>query len=157
MRTVLIELLALDYWKLTTLVLALFAAYLAFQQYRLGRERFKLDLFEKRFKVFSGARIFLTQIMREGNLKDLNPLWEYRAAIGEATFLFDEDITAYLEEIYEHAVSLHVAGHTMEPLPVGDERTRLAGEISENLLWLSKQLPELTNRFSLYMKFKTWT
>jgi hypothetical protein len=54
----------------------------------LRRERFKLDLFEKRFKVFSGARTFLSQIMREGQLKDLNPLWEYRAAIGEATLFF---------------------------------------------------------------------
>jgi hypothetical protein len=151
------EVLALDYWKLTTLVVGLFAAYLAYHQYRLSRERFKLDLFEKRFKVFSGARVFLTHIMREGKLKDLDPLWEYRAAIGEATFLFDEDITTYLEEIYKRAVDLHVAGHSMEPLPVGDERTRLATEMSESLQWLSQQLPELTKRFSPYMKFKTWT
>jgi len=146
----------LDYWKLTTVVLAAFAAYVALHQYLLGRERFKLDLFDKRFKVFSGTRIFLTHIMHDGNLKDLNHLWDYRAAIGEATFLFDEDITAYLEEIYQHGVKLHVDGHTMEPLPVGDERSRLASAISENLLWLSNQLPELTKRFSPYMKFKTW-
>lgn len=63
-----------DYWKLTTVVLAIFAAYIAYQQYRLGREKFKLDLFEKRFAVFSGTRRFHTHILTDSDLKDYNYL-----------------------------------------------------------------------------------
>jgi hypothetical protein len=44
-----------DYRKLTTVVLATVAAYVAYRQYQLGREKFKLDLFEKRFAVFAGT------------------------------------------------------------------------------------------------------
>jgi hypothetical protein len=48
MTTVLTEitgaLTGIDYWKLTTLVLATFAAYVAYEQYRLGRERFNARL-----------------------------------------------------------------------------------------------------------------
>jgi hypothetical protein len=40
----------------------------------------------------------------------------------------------------------------MEPLAVGDERTRFKTEMSESLQWLSKQLPELTKRFSPYIQ-----
>jgi hypothetical protein len=147
----------LDYWKLTTFVIAAFAAYIAYQQYRLGREKFKLDLFEKRFSVFAGARRFLTHILKDGDLKTLDPVWEYRAAIGEASFLFEEDIVEYLEEIYRRALKLHSDRETMQPLPAGDDRKRLAHDISESLGWLTGQLPELKNRFAPYMKFKTWT
>jgi hypothetical protein len=104
MTTVLTEitgaLTGIDYWKLTTLVLATFAAYVAYEQYRLGRERFKLELFEKRFGVFAAIRLLLSHIIRDGQLNDLKYVWEYRAAIGEAKFLFNEDITDYLEDIY---------------------------------------------------------
>ncbi len=145
-----------DYWKLTTVVFAFFAAYIAYQQYRLGREKFKLDLFEKRFAVFAGTRRFLTHILRDGDLQDYNYLWEYRAAIGEAEFLFETDITEYLEDIYKHALKLKADRDTLSSLPVGTERTQLNHEISENLRWLTDQLPELKKRFSPYMKFKTW-
>ena len=145
-----------DYWKLTTVVLAVFAAYIAYQQYQLGRERFKLDLFEKRFAVFAGTRRFLTHILEDGNLKDYKYLWEYRAAIGEAEFLFEADITAYLEDIYRHALKLKTDHDTLSPLPVGTERTQLNHEIHGNLGWLLDQLPELKKRFSPYMKFKSW-
>ena len=145
-----------DYWKLTTIVLATVAAYLAYQQYRLGREKFKLDLFEKRFAVFAGTRRLLTHTLRDGDLKDYNYLWEYRAAIGEAAFLFETDITEYLEDIYRHSLKLKTDRETLSPLPVGEERTHLSHEIHENLGWLTDQLPELKKWFSPYMKFKNW-
>ncbi|MGE0471732.1 MAG: hypothetical protein AB7L09_26365 [Nitrospira sp.] len=145
-----------DYWKLTTVVLAISAAYIAYQQYRLGREKFKLDLFEKRFAVFSGTRKFLTHILTDGNLKDYNYLWEYRAAIGEAEFLFETDVTEYLEDIYKQALKLKTHSEEMSSLPAGPDRTQLNHELHEALSWLLDQLPQLKIRFSPYMKFKTW-
>ncbi len=129
---------------------------MAYQQFRLSREKFKLDLFEKRFAVFAEARTFLTHILHNPSLRTLEPLWEYRAAIGEASFLFDDDLTRYLEEIYKQGLKLHTDGETMEPLPTGPERTRLANELQQNRTWLTDQLPELRIRFTPYMKFQTW-
>lgn len=146
----------LDFWKLATITLASVAAWTSFQQYRLNREKFKPDLFEKRFAVFAGARTFLSHFFRDGDLKNLEPLWEYRAAIGEASFLFDDEVTKYLEKIYTRGVKLHTDGETMHPLPVGEERARLAGERSETLKWLIEQLPELKVRFAPFMKFEIW-
>jgi len=146
-----------DYWKLTTVAFSLFAAYFAFQQFRLSRERFKLDLFEKRFAVFAGTRIFLTHILRDGNLETLEPLWENRAAISEASSLFDDQITEFLGEIDRKAIKLKKDHEKDESLPVSDERTLLSQEIHENLDWLTKQLQELKIRFAPYMKFETWT
>ena len=46
----------MDFWKLLTILIAIFLPYVAYRQYRLDREKFKLDLFEKRFAVFVATR-----------------------------------------------------------------------------------------------------
>ena len=57
-----------DVWKLIALLLAGFAGYVTYQQFKLGREKFKLDLFEKRFSVFAAVRKFLSQLATEGQV-----------------------------------------------------------------------------------------
>lgn len=145
----------LDFWKLVTILVAGFAAYVAYQQFRLGREKFKLDLFEKRFSVFAGTRRLLSQVLTDGDIK-LEYLFEFRAAVAEATFLYESDITSYLDEIDKKALHLNALREEMKPLPVGAERSRLAGEISETLGWLTDQLPQLKIRFAPYLKFRVW-
>ena len=92
----------MDFWKLITILTAAFVAYVAYRQYSIGREKFKLDLFEKRFAVFAGARRLLTHVLLNADVS-LEQLFEYRASVGEATFLFDDDITDYLRSIDEKA------------------------------------------------------
>ncbi len=145
----------IDFWKLVTVLVGLFAAYVAYRQYALGREKFKLDLFEKRFALFAGTRRFLTHILDDGNAS-LQHLFEFRASVAEATFLFDDDITDYLNAIDAKALQLWKLTETIRPLPAGQERTKAAGDISEAVEWLTNQLPELKIRFSPYLKFRRW-
>ena len=58
----------LDYWKLFTVLVAIFVACVSFQQYRINREKFKLDLFEKRFAVFAATRKLLSIVLRDAKL-----------------------------------------------------------------------------------------
>ena len=39
-----------------TMLLAGFGGYIAWQQFRINREKHKLDLFDRRLAVFAGAR-----------------------------------------------------------------------------------------------------
>ena len=55
-----------DFWKVATVLIAVFAAYTAFQQYQVSKNKLKLDLFEKRFSVFVGTRMFLSLILQKG-------------------------------------------------------------------------------------------
>ena len=84
-----------DVWKGLTLLIGTGVGVVSYQQFRLAREKFKLDLFEKRFSVFAAARRLLTVVLSEANVT-LPHLFEYRAAVAEATFLFGKDITDYL-------------------------------------------------------------
>ena len=144
-----------DFWKLLTLLLAGFGAYLAYQQFRLSREKFKLDLFEKRFSIFSGTRLFLSHILADGKV-ELKTIFEYRAAIAEASFLFKPDVTDYLEEIYRRAVHMNALAMKLTAVPVGEERNKLVDEEGGELTWLTDQLPELKVKFGPYLQFHVW-
>lgn len=144
-----------DYWKVTTFVFAAIAAYVAYQQFRLSREKFKLDLFEKRFKIFSGAGLFITHIFPDGDLKTLDHAWEYRAAIGEASFLFGNEITDYLEEIIAVPSSCTRIVKRSSLCRSVKNGPNLLSKF-KNLGWLTDQLPELKEQFASYMKFETW-
>ena len=142
----------MDYWKLLTVLVAIFAVYIAYQQFRLQRERIKLDLFEKRFQVFAASRKLLSIILIDASL-DLKDLFEYRGAVAEATFLFGEDITGYLEEIDKKALRMHSLHEKLNGIPPGEERSKIVEEKHEALRWLTDQLPELKRRFAPYLKF----
>lgn len=146
---------SLGYWKLVTILVAVFVAYVSYRQYRIDREKFKLDLFEKRFTVFSAARKLLSIVLR-GAKADLKDLFEYRAAVAEATFLFDEDITDYLDEIDKQFLRLHTTEAKLKGDLVAEERNKLIDENDKTLGWLIDQLPELKTRFSPYLKFRVW-
>jgi hypothetical protein len=144
-----------DVWKGLTLLVAGGVAYVAFQQYRLSRERFKLDLFEKRFSVFAATRKLLSIILTEANLS-LAQLFDYRAAVAEATFLFDADITNYLDEIDKKALRFHYTNERMRQTPPVEDRPKIVDENLEILTWLTDQLPQLKGRFAPYLKFHVW-
>ena len=92
----------MEFWKIVTIVIGLFATWISYSQYSINKEKFKLDLFEKRFAIFVGARKLLSIVLRDGNI-DINDLYEFRANTAEASFLFDEDITNHLKDIDERA------------------------------------------------------
>jgi hypothetical protein len=144
-----------DFWKLATIGTALFVACVGYQQYRLGRERFKLDLFEKRFAVFAGARLFLKRILEAG-AASLEHIYTFRASRAETIFLFDSDIADYFDDIDRKAVRLWSLQEKIKSLAGGDERTAIANEIMLVIAWLVDQLPQLPIRFAPYLKFRTW-
>lgn len=152
---VLRALLDFDGLKLLAVVAAVFGSYIAYQQHRTSRARLKLDLFEKRYQVFAGTRQFLTIVLQKG-AADLEAIFAFRASIGEASFLFSQATCDYLNEIDRHAINLNATREEMDPLPVGDSRSRLVSELAAERKWLAAQLPELRRVFSPYLGFANW-
>ncbi len=144
-----------NFWKAVTVLLAVGGVYIAYQQFRLGRERLKLDLFEKRFAVFAAVRRFLSAIAAEGKFQ-MEQLFEYRRSVAEASFLFESDITTFIEEIDKHALRLWVVKEKDSVTPLGDEKVRLADGWGKEMMWLTEQLSELKLKFAPYLKFAVW-
>ncbi len=81
-----------------TVIVGISVAVLAYQQYRLAKDTFHLDLFEKRFSVYKGVQVFLTKVMSKGRV-ELDDFFEFRAATQDAVFLFENDIPEFISSL----------------------------------------------------------
>lgn len=138
-----------------TVLIGGFVGYVGFMQLQVNRNRFKLDLFEKRFSVYKATQVFLTHILSVARV-DLQQLFEFRAGTQDAVFLFGDEVPRYLKQIDSKALRCWTVKETYEDTPVGEERSKLCKEEEELLSWLLDQLPKLTEVFLPYLEFKTW-
>lgn len=139
--------------RLATPSLALIAVVIAYQQWALARNKFKLDLFDKRYKVYLAARLFLFEIIRDGNAKD-ESLWEYMTKTADVIFLFDVEVAKYLVGIRDKAVELQ--NHNKDLNSVPDElKPQLAHERMHKFQELKAALEGLDAAFYPYLGFAT--
>ena len=135
-----------------TAITAIMLVYIAYKQWRLAENKLKLDLFEKRYKVFEATRKFLSVILREATFQNTD-LFEFYAGTADAAFLFKDDIISFLDSIRDHALKMRAYARQYSNLPVGDERTQLIKGESAELNGLTEQLRNLATKFQPYLGF----
>ena len=64
---------------------------IAWQQWRVADNKLRLDLFDRRYKVYDATRKFLAVIIREATFTD-SQLFEFYGGTSDAEFLFGADI-----------------------------------------------------------------
>lgn len=138
-----------------TVIIGISVAILAYQQYRLAKDKFRLDLFEKRFSVYKGVQVFLTKIMSKGRVES-SDFFEFRGSTQDAVFLFENDIPDFIKSLDEKALAVNTITEQLKGSPIGEERSRLVEQESERLTWLLNQLPRLKEVFGPYLRFKAW-
>ena len=138
-----------------TVLIGVFVAFTGWQQYQINKERFKLDLFEKRFAVYKGAQVFLTGVL-SGAKVEMAKFLEFRAETQDAKFLFDRDVTDFLAGIDSKALEIWKLREELQDLPKEEERSRLCREQTEATKSLMDNLSKLTDVFGPYLRFRTW-
>lgn len=137
-----------------TVFLGLVASWIAIQQLRLVYHRFRLDLFDRRYKIFEATRKFLTVVWRTATFTD-NDLWEFAAATADGVFLYPQEMTVYLHEIRKRALNQRLLRGQFERLPISEQRSALVEEEHEEFVWLTNQVEVLSSRFLPYLGFAT--
>lgn len=69
---------------------------IAWQQWRVAKNKLRLDLFDRRYKVYDATRTFLIQIAQYNNFEQ-SELVNFAAGISDAEFLFGADVVGVLE------------------------------------------------------------
>jgi hypothetical protein len=136
-------------------LVAAIVAWHGYQQHRLERERFKLDLFEKRFGIYRATQKLLGIIGQKAAIS-LQELFEYVRDTQDAVFLFDQEIVDYLTALYKKGVDLQTTQAQYDPLPVGEERTRLCEKENRLLKEFGDEILRLKDVFAPYLKFERW-
>ncbi len=138
---------------LQTVLLVVISAGIAYLVYRsparaVGTRR---SLHSRRCEVYNDVVRVLTMLGRRGEVRK-EELLDFRSRTQDAVFLFDGEISAYLDEIYNRSVKLISTNELLlgTSVAVGEERDRITVENTKQLIWLADQLAMIRKKFSLY-------
>ena len=140
---------------LLTPIIAGVVAYIAYQQHKTNRDKLRFELYDKRLKVFHSLENFLGDISREGDCTH-GRMGQYCAEIGESRFLFDKDITDYLEKIYTEAGNLHDLEHEIKHIDIlsKEKKESIINKREDVFHRLTGQIKESQTRFEKYLGFR---
>ena len=132
---------------LLTPAVAVLGIFIAYRQWRLAQEKLKLDLFDKRFKVYEAARELLASIMTSGKAKD-EEVMKFLIATRAAKWLLKRPVADYLnEQLYRKAIDLQRLAAEVEGVGFGKVRTNNILRKREIILWFEAQYEVLDNHF----------
>ncbi|KQI72041.1 hypothetical protein AN191_07755 [Loktanella sp. 5RATIMAR09] len=133
-------------------LIALFVAYVAFQQWKVNQATLRERLFERRMAVFAQTQTLLSSILRSAKCDD-DALANFHSAPQVARFLFEKDLANYLEKIRRSALAMRLAQTKYDGLPVGEERSKHVDAEHKELAWLTEQLDCIFVHFQPYLGF----
>ena len=138
---------------LLTPVIAVVTTYIAVQQYRTSRLKFKLEMFEKRYAIYQGVKNFILSAVREANLSN-DDFFKFNEETQDAFFLFGERVEKYIDELRSKGSRLRYLNERLsdQSLPIGEERSKLAKEDAELNTWFGNQLLESKQVFKKYLR-----
>ncbi len=87
------------------LVAAFIAGAIAYRQWKTAHDKLRLDLFEKRYAVYSELRSVLATTLQQGTISYEEVMTFYRNFRG-AEFLFGDEIEKYLEQIKDSLIKV---------------------------------------------------
>ncbi len=137
-----------------TPLIALIAIYIAWQQHKTKKDTFRLALYDRRLKVYERLKNILIIATSKGDVP-LDAVDQYQIDTAEAVFLFDSDVSQYVDTVRKHAIDLRAASDRLyeQNLPVGDERKQVVQQKSELVKWFMEQSKEATEIFQKYLRF----
>jgi hypothetical protein len=137
----------------------------ALLQWRVARNKLRLDLFDRRYKVFEATRGFLSLIVQNAGfesadddeltkVENAGALGRFKLATSDAEFLFGSDVVGWLAEVRRRAAHLRTTETLLERPPKDDDEwAKLENAKEEDLMWVIAQTNALTKVFTPYLGF----
>lgn len=135
------------------IVIAGIVAYIAWQQYKIERDKLRFSFYDRRLKVFESLMDLFVAIGENGKCDD--EIWrKYHTGKTEAPFLFDSEVTDYIKTVDGKAQDLLFACNTLKDLPTGEKRTTKVKEKTKLIRWFGAEHVHITSKFEKYFKFE---
>ena len=138
---------------LLTPTIAMVTAYIAWQQWRINKQKFNLERYDRRLRIYEEVRKILSIVLRDARVS-YEDLLKFRSAVSEADFLFGPEIPAYIDEIYKRGVDLEAwnlqyqqyAGQEAPP-----DHDKIVEGMHKELKWLTAQFDPAKEKFKKYL------
>jgi hypothetical protein len=137
-----------------TPTIGILTVYIACCQHRTARNKVRLDLYERRFRVYHGLFELLDSVMCSATVP-LEALNKYDLATAEKRFLFNRDVMGYMSDFRFRAVQLGQLSREIETSHEGSTPQRDAAvfEHKELLVWFAEQVEVAPAKFESYLGF----
>lgn len=133
--------------------IAIFVAFIAYQQWKVNQATLKERLFERRMAIFKETQAYLSEILREASISD-DSMWKFNDTHQRSRFLFGKKIQNYLIEIRHRSIQMMAHKRQYAGLPVGEERNKGIEKEHVELNWLNDQIDVIFDKFEPYLGFE---
>lgn len=134
--------------KLLTIIIALFGVWIAYQQWKLAREKFILDRFERRYAVYTGLIEFIKITLAKAKTEP-DDFKKLRETTSNAIFLFPRNVYEYIEKLEKKVILLNSCIRKLDEPNV--DRKSESQKIEEIMNWLTEQLDVAPQKFKAYL------
>ncbi len=138
-----------------TPIIAVIVTYIAIRQWKTDHDRLRLDLYDKRFKVYQSIMDILSIISQNGDIS-LEEISQFTIKTNESKFLFENEIPDFIENIIENSIKLHFLEAKIKQNANTDiAKIKEKVEESSGLVnWFYDQFKTSNNLFLKYLSFK---
>jgi hypothetical protein len=124
--------------------------YFARLQWKTAEDRLRLDLFEKRLKVYLATTSLLNKITMHGSTIP-DDLQEFYRRIEGAEFLFDDDLSNYYMRIGELCWQAQQARISQDKAKIDEHRNKLIDQEESIVNFLMEQHEAVRYKFKKYL------
>jgi len=132
-------------------IVAVLGIYIAYRQWQTNQNRLKLDLFEKRWRVYQQLIEFLRSNLMPRKVSKEEPL-KFFYGKHEARWLLSKKIFEHINEIERKAIELQELRVELKDILVRNKRRQNVQEQREIKNWLEVQLKEIGSHFEPFLK-----
>lgn len=137
-----------------TPLIAVIAVLVAWLQYKNTRYKTKLDLYEKRYRVYQAIKEVRDVAISETSVKREEML-ELISKTKEVEFLFGKEVNEYIKTLHLNLIKLNMSTTKLDRAIERSEDVKNYSEENAKLLhWLTDQPPVINKLFKKYLSFE---
>ena len=138
--------------SISTFCLSVAVGLIACLQWRVARNKLRLDLFDRRWQIYAATSKFVDAINNDPENVG-SYMNDFNAGTSNAEFLFDSNVVNYIKEVRRRAVDMRTAHTLYQTERDGEQRTRNIEKFEADRLWLIEQATAMTKTFAPYLGF----
>src|SRR5690348_4219410 len=112
----------MTFLPIATFALSVAVVCVAWAQWRVARNKLRLDLFDRRCQIYAATSKFVDAINNDPENVG-SYLNDFNGGTSNAEFLFDSDVVTYINLVRRHAVGMRTA-HVLSDDKQRDEKLR---------------------------------
>ena len=111
---------------LLTPCIAIFVAYIGFQQWRLSRHKLKLDLFDRRWAIYAATNDMLASLINGSDDDRRACVEDFRRRILDAQFLCSNETVAFLRRVDQRRFDIVDSAQNLRTIDPSDPERKAA-------------------------------